>query len=152
MPKTWEQPVQSWDALLVPLFLAKLYLDTNKEWESTVNKGASTRESIPTLYTFLEFLNDKVNTLDAISIKRSENIKPVVNLNKNQTSRTFATLDISCVVCNDNHCEVFTKLNSGESNSKVRDFRLCINCLCSSKFHSTMFTSRDCRSRQGNYA
>lgn len=81
--KSLKQPVQSWDAILVPITVSKLDSMTVKEWETKLNID-SNKDEIPALDDLLEFLSNKVSTLEIIAPVKPTQIRSFIRPYKPQ--------------------------------------------------------------------
>ncbi|KAK9675153.1 Protein of unknown function (DUF1759) [Popillia japonica] len=88
--KALGQPTDKWDAIIVPIIAGKLDFLTNKEWEQKVNTETESYEQMPTITEFLEFLNNKQNTLEVVSKRRTDSDSKFVNT---KHTRTFTALN-----------------------------------------------------------
>lgn len=145
--KALGQPIEEWDALIIPIITSKLDFQTNKEWELKLNSEPDSFTRLPTLTELLTFLNNKQNTLQTIYKGDKDFDKPKTQSNK--IIRSFATANITCVFCNKDHnihsCDIFNKLNENERNSKVRELKLCINCLRKGHFVNNCISKNTCK-------
>lgn len=148
--KSLGQPVDQWDALLIPIISSKLDMQTVKDWEAKLNNEGNLN-NIPEFETFLDFLNCRQNTLETIIQKKSaENIKPNNHL-ANKHIKTFTTVNQinTCDYCKQNHylqhCEAFLKLDVTERNQKAKEFKLCLNCLRKNHFIHNCRSKTNCR-------
>lgn len=148
--KALGQPTDSWNVLLIPIISAKLDFQTNKDWESKLNEE-NDNTKIPTISQFLEFLTSRQNTLEALSMRKTEVDSKGYSFQKSKgVLKTLATTtNIYCVLCNKNHniqnCEVFLKLNENERNDKIRELKLCLNCLRKNHFIQNCISKNTCR-------
>ncbi|XP_031348317.1 uncharacterized protein LOC116174520 [Photinus pyralis] len=135
--KAMNQPVESWNALLIPMLLPKLDFNTIREWESFLNKKYESRDDIPTVEEFIKFLNDRQGVLESLSINQSSsvNFKPFPKHKTDNVSAfaTTATVDSHCASCKGKHylyqCEEFLKLPVNKRIERTKELHLCLNCL-----------------------
>lgn len=144
--KTLGQPVESWDTLIVHLINKKLDPTTRKEWEThEINIEISTWNDLR------EFLNNKCRVLEKIEPKgHSHDIKTMVRKNRRESSQAFSTtIEEKCFNCNGNHsifkCEAFLGLTPAERSNKVKQLRLCFNCLRKNHFLRQCKSFHSCR-------
>lgn len=149
--KTLNEPTEHWDTLLVYMMSNKLDAITSRNWE----EHRSTLSKSPSLSQFCEFINNKADLLETIeeksnAIKSSKletkprsfivatnnnNNNQSDNLNQNKQYNNKQNLNekIKCPLCSNNHllytCETFRNLPVEIRISKVKEFKLCFNCL-----------------------
>lgn len=132
------QPVDSWDAILMPIILNKLDERLTQDWEGKMNSRED--DELPTVKKLIQFLNVKQNTLENMASMRTnlEISNRKTNTNKEQlkykeTSKSLATVNTKCVVCDESHyilnCDIFLGLDVDARTQKVKKLKLCINCL-----------------------
>uniref|UniRef100_A0A6P7FS53 Uncharacterized protein LOC114333451 n=1 Tax=Diabrotica virgifera virgifera TaxID=50390 RepID=A0A6P7FS53_DIAVI len=128
------------DLLLINIISDKLDKQSYREW-----KEFRTKEELPTLMEFFNFLKTKVDTLEEIQDQSSHNAHHNNNNNSNSnykyTNREGHKRAVqvnlaqkkSCVLCKGNHyiysCIQFLKLDTKGRLGKVNDLNLCHNCL-----------------------
>uniref|UniRef100_A0A1Y1L369 Integrase catalytic domain-containing protein n=2 Tax=Photinus pyralis TaxID=7054 RepID=A0A1Y1L369_PHOPY len=149
-----DQATDQWDALLVPIILNKLDSQTIKEWETKLNNEGD-NESVPTFSDLLEFLINKQNILETIAIKKSsestrcQSIGSQSQVNSRNTTRSFATVESKCLICDANHsvlnCEKFLKLDIPARNKRIRELKSCINCFRKGHFVSNCKSTATCK-------
>lgn len=134
--------VAEWDPLIVYLITARLDAETAREWE--MNRVVNRLPTLAELYTFLE--------RRAIGIARAENScqhEQRSNLNSsthntnssarnsndgaNKSKANNKKADMSCSVCKAGHqtfkCPDLVKLSVQHRIDKIRNAKLCLNCL-----------------------
>lgn len=132
------QPVDSWDAILMPIILNKLDERLTQDWEGKMNSRED--DELPTVKKLIQFLNVKQNTLENMASMRTnlEISNRKTNTNKEQlkykeTSKSLATVNTKCVVCDESHyilnCDIFLGLDVDARTQKVKKLKLCLNCL-----------------------
>lgn len=135
-----EQPTSQWDTLIIYLVANKLDSSTRRSWESSIQKN-----HIPQLQDLIDFLTNRAQILESIygcqgNIK---NHKEPVNKGRSNSSY-FASFKPKCPHCKNQHfiyqCEDFLKLSISERIQKVKQMKLCLNCLRENH------TTEDCRS------
>ncbi|XP_030753971.1 uncharacterized protein LOC115880817 [Sitophilus oryzae] len=133
--QTMGEPVESWDTLLIYLVTTKLDSDTLSEWEQKRDKKSSK------LGDLISFLKSRADILETIEIETNAN-KSQKNTNKLNT-KSFFTNNIKCEFCEGDHyiqhCSEFKKLNVNARIEKVKNLKLCINCLRKGHY------SKDCK-------
>lgn len=127
---TLGQPTEFWDTLLIYIITSKLDKSTAKEWEKY--KIASENPSLEDMQTFLSSRADLLETLEVNhGIKATRDLNP--RIHGRQTALTSS--HTVCYNCKDSHrihkCEDFLKLSIPNRITKIRQLRLCQNCLCS---------------------
>lgn len=138
--KSLKEPTQHWDTLIIYLMSSKLDSVTGREWEEHRNNI----DSSPTLAQFIAFLNKRADLLETI-----EESKPKNSKSKNDSSDNAKILIVnkgadkksqqkskhrSCPLCdNESHnlfsCESFRSLPIESRIAKVKEFKVCENCL-----------------------
>jgi Putative peptidase (DUF1758). len=117
--ETLKQPTQHWDTLIVYLISTKFDKFTSREWDKYRMKIES-----PKLSHIKEFVDNKSEYLSSIEAKTIKGVKQMSLLASN----------IQCNFCKKNHmiynCEQFLKLAIPERIQRIKDLKLCNNCLC----------------------
>ncbi|KAJ8719806.1 hypothetical protein PYW08_011981 [Mythimna loreyi] len=129
-----------WDTIIIYMMSTKLDSVTGREWEEHRN----TLTSSPTLSQFITFLSKRADILETleenkINKLKSEPVKAkslVIN-NNNSTNSKNTNKNYkrkSCPLCDDEshqlfNCESFRSLPVESRISKVREFKVCLNCL-----------------------
>ena len=126
-----------------------------KEWEATLNK------ELPKLSELIEFLNKRTQLLEALNVSDQVHIrnhyqpksKPRGNQSNKLTScNASVTMDkkftIQCFLCKGSHalyqCSDFLNLSVAERINKIRDLKLCLNCM-KSKHSAENCKANSCR-------
>ncbi|KAJ8950955.1 hypothetical protein NQ318_008396, partial [Aromia moschata] len=109
-----ELPVNNWDAILIYLLMTKLDFVTKKEWESKTGDV-----EIPTIEQF--------NLL-------TQKVKIDLWQKKGQVQQSHITASgVACNFCKGNHyifaCKQFLELDKPTRLTKLKNKRLCTNCL-----------------------
>lgn len=122
------EPVQHWDSLIIFLISTKLDKITAREWEKhkVINK-------IPKLSDIQQFLQNKADFLETLELNVVGHTKKDIKSNVKHYS--LYSSNKSCNFCNKSDhyiykCDTFLKLTIPERLSKVKELKLCINCLC----------------------
>ncbi|XP_039307953.1 uncharacterized protein LOC105202487 [Solenopsis invicta] len=138
--KKLEEPTEHWDSLLIYLIVTKLDIDTVREWEEQRLKLAEK----PKLEDLLKCLRARATLLQ--TIERKKGTIKTKKITPGKTS-TLLTKKVSCAFCKGEHyiqnCSNFLKLSPQERSEKVKQLRLCTNCL--RKGHYSECTFRACR-------
>lgn len=134
--KKLHQSVEHWDMLIIHLVSMKLSNNIRVQWESQIKTNA-----LPTWKEMQEFLHAKcriLETLEGDNTNRVSNNEPKgksFSYAKSQSS-TFALSNEfgnSCVLCKGHHylnqCEQFIKMSPTIRSQKVKELKLCFNCL-----------------------
>lgn len=163
--KNLGQPVDEWGTLLETIIVNKLDSETKQEWEVCVVKKENQMASedcdfdisevpLPTLQTFINFLNEQCRLLEAKEAKGSQSKEKDIKharFTSTHTGITVQTSNRNCQICNENHtlffCKAFEALPIKQRHSKARQLNLCLNCL--RQGHETIqckssFTCKEC--------
>ncbi|CAH1977613.1 unnamed protein product [Acanthoscelides obtectus] len=134
------EQVDSWDTLIIYIISTKLDKSYLREWE----RSASRLSDKPKLRDMQEFLKGRANVLETIESKDNNDQMVRGRPNATTSKGLASTTAPKCVICNENHfvqnCPLFNKLSVSERYDKLRDKRVCMNCLRLGHF------SRQCRS------
>ncbi|XP_076397934.1 uncharacterized protein LOC143266219 [Megachile rotundata] len=127
-----QEPVDKWDTLLVYLLSSKLDLRTRESWEKRVSELGS-KKTLADLRSFLEqhykFLAKSVRG------NTSSSPSPKCSIQKPQSRPVsfVATECNKCPLCSSEHtlvaCKAFKALTVNARRSKVKELRVCFNCL-----------------------
>lgn len=126
-----EQPVESWDAVLVHLIANKLDATTRREWESSASG------TTPPSYEKLEqFVLDRCQMLDSMPKKRktSEQFSQQKKYRPEVRTMTVRADQVQgCIVCGEEHyvgkCHRFEQKSLEDKVKLIKRFALCFNCL-----------------------
>ncbi|XP_043471057.1 uncharacterized protein LOC122504184 [Leptopilina heterotoma] len=141
--KSLNEPVDSWDTLIIHLITLKLDRNTHKEWEESI-----VGSDMPKMKKFLLFLEQRCQILQIASINlnmHSNNAGNSVPKNKPQNTQKKQALMVAgksnlCIICNAEHrlykCEMFLKLSIKERVEKLKEAKVCFNCLNSGHINS----------------
>ncbi|XP_071052883.1 uncharacterized protein [Onthophagus taurus] len=126
------EPTDNWDTLLIYLAVSKLDADSNREWER--KKSGLKKANLENLLGFLKERADLLETLENGSGKR------IIDKSKPK-SKTFLVANSGvkrCVNCKGEHyiqeCSNFTKLTVQGRIDRVKQLKVCMNCLRSGHF------------------
>ncbi|XP_037929954.1 uncharacterized protein LOC119664555, partial [Teleopsis dalmanni] len=113
----------TWDPILVHILLKKLNKNTHCSFEQTLTNP----KEMPTIKQFLEFLELRFQSLEAIGLRDNAVYKP----NK-RIAVTMVCSDL-CKVCNtDKHpiyyCKKFIEMTPPERLNWIQRQKLCVNC------------------------
>lgn len=141
--KTLNEPTEYWDTLIVYMMSCKLDPVTSRNWEEYRN----TLLKSPTLSQFCTFINNKADLLE--TIENNESLNKIIktehkpksflistnnsaNLNHENNNHNLKN-KFNCPLCFNNHllytCENFRKLPIETRIAKVKEFKVCFNCL-----------------------
>jgi len=125
-----EQPVQSWDTLLIYLLTPKLDIKTKREWE--FKRKFST---LPSMTEFIDFLNKRCSILETLSPNQLKDTSSV-NLKSHKKSVALTAqspVEKQCPLCKNLHwlyaCPSFRKLSNHERLREAKRLKVCLNCL-----------------------
>lgn len=141
--------IEEWDAIMVLIIVQKLDSPTIKEWETNLNTNFESGD-LPSLDELINFLTNKLSTLETIHSQKANDLK--TNAHK---VNSFATIEssVKCLNCSKNHniynCESFLKLDVSQRLKRVRELKLCTNCLRKGHFPSQCKSSacRTCKEK-----
>lgn len=142
---TMDEPTDSWDTLIIYNMAMKLDPITSREWEAHRN----TIPTKPKVSQFCSFISKKADLLETIEHNRATpNIESSTNTHGSQVGSKHKSLVVAanqadnnskqryeakCPLCKQNHllftCEGFRKLNVEQRILKVKEFKVCFNCL-----------------------
>nr|CAH7762833.1 unnamed protein product [Callosobruchus chinensis] len=146
------EPVEHWSTLLIFLVISKLDNATVRKWED----HKSDKRNL-TFADLKQFLKARADVLEAVMQNDHPRRIPGSRENIRSITRGFAATGesqgIKCLVCGGKHsttsCDQLTKLNVNERMSRVKELRLCMNCL--KKGHYSRFcrqkTCSKCRGK-----
>ncbi|KAB0802699.1 hypothetical protein PPYR_04885 [Photinus pyralis] len=128
-----KQPVSTWDTILIYMVVNKLDTNLRKAWEDSLESN-----DLPKLSDLMQFLVNKCRVLETIqgskgdkfAEKTDKGVRSKVVMNV-ASDRSEARND--CLICNDSHfiykCPELVKLTVENRINKIRELRLCLNCL-----------------------
>ena len=142
-------PTKHWDFFLLIIMLDKLTPTLREKFEAEHRKS-----EIPRYEQLIEFLREYVQVFSSMSVsvgtaraKDKENPKAKV--------ASFVTATSKCLLCAESHmlakCPEFLKLSAKERYSKVRELKLCINCLRERHRASRCSSSYRCQTCQAKH-
>ncbi|XP_037910069.1 uncharacterized protein LOC119650916 [Hermetia illucens] len=127
--KNFNINIASWDPILLHILLKKLDKVTHALYEQTLT---SPRELQP-VDAFLAFLERRFQSLEALC---SDKKSTTQNKPTNRTSALISIKDsqsLQCKNCKGSHriytCEAFKQLSIWDRVAKIKQLRLCLNCL-----------------------
>ncbi|KXJ70776.1 hypothetical protein RP20_CCG022513 [Aedes albopictus] len=149
------------ERFVVNLVSGALDKDTRKEWEASIP-----HKEIPSYEDTIEFLKKRCAILERCegSSKIPSIMKPYIpvknaaNQMKNAQAKSCAITRSSetiCDICSGMHsnfkCEVFRAMSIPQRQAKVRELRMCYNCLQKGHPVSSCSSSRTCQKCQGQH-
>ncbi|XP_062538005.1 uncharacterized protein LOC134206322 [Armigeres subalbatus] len=146
------------ERFVVNLVSGALDKDTRKEWEATIPHKA-----IPTYDDTITFLKKRCAILERCeeSSKCPINVRPTVPIKnpanpvRNSQAKMYTIIgssEATCELCQGEHpnfkCEFFHAMSIPERHAKVRELRLCYNCLRKGHPSSSCSSPRTCQKCQ----
>lgn len=131
---TLKLPTDQWDALIIYMISLKLDKNTSRGWEQSRND-----KFLPTLSILLDFLKNRADFLETIEINSVQKSGDVFTNKFKPRSRSFLgqeceNSNLKCNFCKKDHliytCKDFLKLSVHQRWEKIKQLRLCSNCLC----------------------
>lgn len=135
------QPVDSWDAVLVPIITDKLDQKSKREYEAyyiqEMEKNPSDNSS-PTLKGLLKLINNRCELLESLEKEKQDPIKSINKTPRNENkynafSSHVNANAISCYFCKRGHtickCPEFLKLSVSNRIQEIKKLNYCLNCL-----------------------
>ncbi|XP_018370063.1 PREDICTED: uncharacterized protein LOC108765716 [Trachymyrmex cornetzi] len=125
-----EQPVQSWDTLLIHLLTPKLDVKTKREWEFKREFS-----KLPTMKEFIDFLNKRCSILETLLPNQLKDTSSAnTKSHKKSVSLTAQSpVEKQCPLCKNSHwlyaCPSFRKLSSHERLREAKRLKIYLNCL-----------------------
>ncbi|CAH2108130.1 unnamed protein product [Euphydryas editha] len=128
------QPTQHWDTLIVHMMSNKLDSTTSRQWEEHRNL----LKEVPTLAEFNRFLSNRADLLETIDESKPKQVKSDQSKSKNflvvsGNSDTENRKLNKCPMCKGTHilfhCDKFRDLSIEKRIAKVKDLKVCFNCL-----------------------
>lgn len=139
--KNLNEPIDQWNALLIPIVSDKLDINSRQAWEKQC-----TMENSATIRDLFKLIQSRCEVLENIAI--SKNKTDFVNFKQDKSqgitkyksqSAVHISTNYRCYFCNKNHtiyqCSQFLNLKPQSRYTESKKRNLCINCLKPS--HST---------------
>jgi hypothetical protein len=131
--KMLKVPVDSWDAIIVPIITEKLDFHSKREWQSKVDA------SIPKYKDFLLFLEKRHQTLESLFLTNKlvvTNVQPSKSKSNSYSSTSNNQSSNKSKFCNackkpnhyTNQCITLLKLDLNERLKLIQQLKLCQNC------------------------
>lgn len=124
--------VQHWGEMVIHLMASKLDPVSSRQWEEHRN----TLTEYPSLDMFTKFISNRCNLLETLEEAQTLKSKPESSHSKPKSLSALTSkgkFNISCPLCKQSHyifsCDQFRALTVAARLSKVKDFKLCLNCL-----------------------
>ncbi|XP_078051671.1 uncharacterized protein LOC144477805, partial [Augochlora pura] len=149
-----DQPVDSWDAIIVYLISRKLDKNTRRTWDRTLENN-----HMPKFGELIAFLNEQERGDDIEHVNTPQRNFPQTRLEQGRFDRTYNSNKIiynkpktlvgtqprpECFICKANHnifhCNEFLKLSARERSNVIKDRKLCLNCLKNNHATSQCFS------------
>ncbi|XP_045462409.1 uncharacterized protein LOC123672361 [Harmonia axyridis] len=146
------QPTCHWSTLIVFLIQTKLDSVTVREWEKF-----RADKDVPTWDDLKKFLKSRADFLETIETNHTQ--KHIEKkYQKHNTTKGFYTSGAEskpkCVFCANNHysqtCENFLKLSVNKRKERIKELKLCMNCLRPGHF-SEQCRSSNCKKCNGRH-
>lgn len=122
------QPTEHWDTIIVLLLANKFDSSTRREWESSVIAG-----ELPTADEIFLFVKKRCEILEALETHRAQGSKKSSNTVRTTALSSSEVQVVKCYMCQQNHqiyhCPSFINLQAVDRSQKVRELKLCFNCL-----------------------
>ena len=146
--KTLDVAVESWDVLLLHLLIKKVDKTTHSLYEQSI----SIPNELQTLDHFLDFLELRFQSLNALGYTSQHNTTSKISQNQKHNNSKLSVSGVAthttCKVCREDHavylCPTFLKMSVHDRLKKLKEVKLCINCLKDGHFSSSC-TARDCK-------
>ena len=114
--KNLNEPVDSWNTILIYLLASKLDVSSKREWEIKTKDDVS-----PTIDFFISFLTDRCRLLESLQTKVN---KSYVHVAGNKRV---------CIFCKEEHliyyCKRFLKMSASARFNEIKKLKACTNCL-----------------------
>ena len=147
--KTIASETELFEAFIIQVTSKKLDSRTARDWEVCKNRSNS---NLPALKDFKDFLKNNADLLESLESKHSN--KFVDNKSNLRNTRSLVSGNVICSFCKGSHqisqCEEFLKTSPQERSTKIKELKLCLNCLAKGHYVSqcqSKFSCRKCRSR-----
>uniref|UniRef100_A0A6P7GQ42 Uncharacterized protein LOC114345092 n=1 Tax=Diabrotica virgifera virgifera TaxID=50390 RepID=A0A6P7GQ42_DIAVI len=144
-----EQPVHSWDTLLIFMVASKLDATTAREWESYKSIG-----DLPTFEAMITFLKGKADLLEKLEMSKISHKSDRQSKFSRQLQSFLSFNGKACTFCNEYHkifnCAKFLECSTQEGINHARESKLCTNCLYPGHF-SSKCKYGSCKRCKGNH-
>lgn len=143
------EPVDHWNAMLIPIIYEKLDFNSKREWEKAcaVNPDKTTKELFKFIKTRCEILEKLESNRFVPYEKSKQSFRPKSRSVSHQVSTSSKP---HCKVCQGVHplhkCDQFLKMSVNERWQIVRSHNLCRSCFqdTHSSFHCTFPKCKNC--------
>ncbi|XP_050312232.1 uncharacterized protein LOC126747553 [Anthonomus grandis grandis] len=139
-------PTGHWDALVVYVIVIKLDKVTTREWE----RHKLSKNLEPTLEDLKSFLKDRADFLALLDSKQPTQVRKGGRFTLFSREETH-----TCNVCDKNHsifnCEEFLNLGVSHRWDKIKQLKLCCNCLLKGHFAPRCRNKGTCKSCKGRH-
>ncbi|KAG5865242.1 hypothetical protein JTB14_029983 [Gonioctena quinquepunctata] len=136
------QPVDTWDAILVPIITDKLDQKSKREYEvfyiQEMDRNPSDNSS-PSIKSLLDIIKKSCDLLERLEKDKSESIRPAIKTTRNDykyqstSSSHLNTRTFSCYFCKRDHtiykCIEFLELSVPNRIQEIKRLKFCLNCL-----------------------
>ncbi|XP_076301705.1 uncharacterized protein LOC143219715 [Lasioglossum baleicum] len=128
--KGLNQPINSWDQILIFIIVKKVDKTTRRAWERKLEN-----DELPTFQRFIDFINTQARGEEWESEK--SNSPSDNDTSRVKSKRSFSHLttnkSVSCVICQDEHyvfaCPKFLAMEVKDRLKSAQKSKLCLNCL-----------------------
>ncbi|XP_071564062.1 uncharacterized protein [Temnothorax nylanderi] len=126
-------PVDSWNAIVIPIILSRVDYATRREWENSLYSN-----EMPEIQDLREFLKHRCRSLENLQTHKVSEKTQINNKFKPQVCRSNIksvniAINAQCSVCKEAHsiyvCPTLLTLQGKERCDKVKELKLCTNCL-----------------------
>ncbi|XP_031340893.1 uncharacterized protein LOC116169002 [Photinus pyralis] len=145
---------QLFETTIIYIMSHKLDSTTLRQWERNQNDAGT---AIPNFDEFKTFLTNTANLLDSLQSKSDSKSTPtpVYAKGKPQMSKSFVMNSPICILCKDSHtlnsCEHFLKFSPSQRIAKVKELKLCLNCLYKGHMITQCTSKYSCRTCKGRH-
>ncbi|KAG5864818.1 hypothetical protein JTB14_009396 [Gonioctena quinquepunctata] len=136
------QPVDTWDAILVPIITDELDQKSKREYEifyiHEMDRNPSDNSS-PSIKSLLDIIKKRYDLLESLEKDKSQSIRPAIKTTRNDyqyqstSSSHLNTSTFSCYFCKRDHtiykCIKFLKLSVPNRIQEIKRLKFCLNCL-----------------------
>ncbi|XP_076299583.1 uncharacterized protein LOC143218334 [Lasioglossum baleicum] len=128
--KGLNQPINSWDQILIFIIVKKVDKTTRRAWERKLEN-----DELPTFQKFIDFINTQARGEEWESEK--SNSPSDNDTSRVKSKRSFSHLttnkSVSCVICQEEHyvfaCPKFLAMEVKDRLKSAQKSKLCLNCL-----------------------